>query len=224
MARGSSFHDFDEAKLQLAEEMLSSGNCTKKSICDLLGVSNNKTMERLIADYVEHRDRTKRLRAEKRKTAVSKSEVINWIESYLEGESMSDISNRFHRSQAVIKHHIDKHGALLRQSNKIDPLNPPLLPDECMADSFEDGQYVWSAKYGCVAQVIKQYKNAYRILVLSEGVQEYAYQAPEELGSLKHLEELGVNLSRFTSYTRTEEVKRLLYEAVSAANKRKDKK
>jgi hypothetical protein len=41
-----------------------------------------------------------------------------------------------------------------------------------------------------------EYGNAYRIRVWGDGIMEYAYQSPYELGRLKHLEKLGVKLEK----------------------------
>jgi hypothetical protein len=98
-------------------------------------------------------------------------------------------------------------------------LNPPELPEQCMADEFKIGQYVWSSAYNTIAIVKAKYKNAYRIQVVGNGVQEQAYQPPYELGDLTHLEDLGVNLASFEDYMKSEDVKLKLYETMSKANK-----
>lgn len=198
---------------------------TKKGACDILGVSNNKTMERLIQNKADSLATSKRIRAEKRGTPVLKDELVLIIMDYLNGYSLSDLSNIYFRSTDLIKHQLNKNGAMLRSVGSIDPLNPPILPDECYADEFKTDQYVWSAKYGCIAQVKAKYKNAYRIQVMGNGRQEQAYQPAYELGSLMHLEKLGVKLSALEDYMRLDEVQATVANTMREANKRfKDEK
>lgn len=220
MARKKTYNDITEDKYLEAINWLENGG-TKKGACQILGVSSNPTMERLINEYIEGKERDKRLRAEKRKTAISDNEVVEWVTSYLNGASLVDLSNTYYRSADVIKDRLDKAGALLRNQEKIDPLAPPMLPEACVADTFEVGQYVWSAKYGCLAQVMRCVKeDVYRIQVIGNGRQESAYQPSWELGCLKHLEKIGVKLTAFADYMEGDEVKITLNQTMREANKR----
>lgn len=173
---------------------------TKKGACEILGVGNNKTMERLIEEFTERKEIDRKMRAKKRREPILKSDVASWITDYLQGDTFTDLSERYYRSANVIKSRIEQAGALLRTNEKINVLFPPLLPMECVAESFEPGQIVWSAKYGCAVEVMTEYKGAYRIRVATPAIQESSYQDVAELGSLKHLEELGVDLSVLIRY------------------------
>jgi len=219
MAR-KTYGNIAEDKYLEAIDWIAEGG-TKKGACDILGVKSNPVMERLINEYIEGKARDKRLRAEKRKIAITDSEVVDWITSYLNGCTLGDLSNTYYRSIDVIKERIERHGALLRQQEKIDLLNPPLLPDLCVAESFKVGQYVWSAKYACIAQVMRVVSpDAYRIQVLGNGRQESSYQPSWELGDLTHLEKLGVKLEAFEDYMRLEEVQATVAQTMRDANKR----
>jgi hypothetical protein len=142
----------------------------------------------------------KKMRAKMRKTAIKQSDIANWITDYLQGSTFTELSERYYRSANIIKHRIDIAGGLLRVNEKINPLAPPMMPEACVADSFEVGEIVWSAKYGCAAEVCGLYKGAYRIRVATPTVQEFAYQAFYELGSLKHLREIGVDIDILIKY------------------------
>lgn len=214
-------HITDEMFIK-ANEWLQAGG-TKKGACDILKVSNNKTMERLIEDHYEGKANAKRLRAKKRATAVADHELVLIIMDYLNGYSLTELSDRHFRSVDLIKHHLEKNGAMLRFHGKIDPTNPPVLPDQCFAETFEDGEYVWSSKYGCIAQVKCKYKNAYRIQIMGNGRQEQAYQPNYELGSLKHLEAIGVKLEALEDYMVGDDVKVTLATTMREANKRASK-
>jgi|TARA_R110000764_G_scaffold91280_2_gene174339 hypothetical protein len=218
MAKRKIYNNITEEHYIKAIDWLEGGG-TKKGACDILGVKSNSVMSRLVEEYLDKKEVDKVQRSKKRKTAVSKDEVVMWITDYLNGYGLQELSDTHYRSTDVIKDHLEKNGAMLRFNGKIDPLHPPLMPDQCMSESFDDGQYVWSAKYGCIAQIKGKYKNAYRIQVLGNGLQEQSYQSPVELGCLKHLEELGVNLAAFEDYMKLEEVQHNLANTLRAANK-----
>ena len=218
MARRKVYNNITEEHYLKAIEWLEGGG-TKVGACDILGVKSNSVMSRLVEEYLDKKEVDRVQRSRKRKLAVSKDEVVIWITDYINGFGLQELSDTHFRSTDVIREHLEKNGAMLRTHGKIDPLHPPLMPDQCISESFEDGQYVWSAKYGCIAQIKGKYKNAYRIQVLGNGLQEQSYQSPVELGCLKHLEELGVNLAAFEDYMKLEEVQHNLANTLRAANK-----
>lgn len=196
---------------------------TKKAACEMLGISyNTKKLQELMERYELRDEAAKAARAAKRKQPVTQQEVVWWITAYLQGNPVSEIAESHFRSEAVIKLHLEKHGALLRHA-RVDRLNPPLIPEQCISDEFQIGEYVWAAAYNCVAEVRGFYKDAVRIHVLSPDVQEFSYQPSYNLGSLRHLKELGVDLNAFTSYIRGPEVIEAVNEAVRNANKRAGK-
>ncbi|AJF40866.1 hypothetical protein [Vibrio phage JSF12] len=124
--------DISDEQFKKAIEWLDNGG-TKKGACEILGVSNNKTMEQRIAEWKSSQETSARLRKEKRKQACSPEERANLIEAYFDGDSFTDISERFYRSVAYVKHILYLSGALLRENSaEASPLNVPLLPDECV--------------------------------------------------------------------------------------------
>ena len=207
---------------------------TKKGACEILGIAyNTKRLDTLIEDHITRRDAEKRLRATKRKTAITPDESIAMITDYLRGESMQDLSNSYYRSVSVIKQHIEKCGADLRQSEAIDELRPPLLPEICDTDYFDVGEYAWSAKYGCIVRICKEVHSpqckAYRIRVIKENDAFYSCQPVFDLGSLRHIK--GIDWKNLSSNILTdpdgnplndEEIQQSINKAVHAANKRKD--
>lgn len=212
-------HEISEEQYKKAIAWLENKG-TKKGACEILKVSANKTMERLIEEFIDGQANSKRLRAKKRATAMQDPELVEIIMDYLNGFSLSELSDRHFRSIDIIKYHLDKCGAMLRHIGSINPLNPPVLPDQCFEQDFEEGQYVWSAKYGCVAQIKAKYKNAWRIQVMGNGREEQAYQAASELGSLKHLETIGVNLAALGDFMSKDEVNDTINKTMYEANKR----
>lgn len=213
--------DITPEKYQQAIDLLENGG-TKKAACEILGIRYNTTrLTKLLEQHTEDLARDKRLRAKKRKEPVTKEELVSMIEDYLSGSSFDEIARTSYRSTQVIKYHLEKHGALLRHTS-YNELLPPMLPEQCISESFEDGEYVWSAKYNSVAKVISKFKNAYRIKIVNEHMNQYSYQPAEELGSLKHLMELGVNVKGLIKGAiSSDEITVLLNEAVRSANKMK---
>lgn len=225
MAKKRNYGDITEEQYQTAIQWLEEGG-TKKGACDIMRVGSNPIMERLITEYIDRKVIDRELRAKKRKTAVLQPEVAEFITMYLNGYSLSDLSDTFYRSTSVIKLHLQKHGALLRQQETINPLSPPLMPDACMTDSLDPGQYVWSAKYGCIAKVDKQFnEDTYRVMILGDGIRQYSYQHVSELGSLRHLEAIGVNPEALVGFEMTsDEIQQSINRAVLEANKRSKEK
>jgi hypothetical protein len=196
---------------------------TKKAACEMLGMSYNTTkLAQLISQFETRIEAEAEVRAKKRKEPVSPQEVVWWITDYLRGSSLSELSESYFRSEAVIRLHLEKHGAMLRKP-KVDRRNPPMLPEQCISEDFTEGQYVWAAAYNCVAVVKGFYKGAVKIMVLSDGIQEHSYQPAYDLGSLKHLADLGVDLTKFTAYLSGPEVIAAVNDAVRAANRRAGK-
>lgn len=204
-----------------AIRMLENGS-TKKAVCEFIGIPyNTSRLATLLEDYVNGVERDKEQRRLRRGKPVSQDEVVNIIEAYFSDDSISDIANRFYRSEVLIKTVLERYGALLRD-NKADPLNPSFLPDNAVAESFNIGELVWSAAYNCIAEIkAKCGENGYRVYLLDRDNHRYTNQYTYDLGSLKHLEALGVDTKRFGSIMGREEVITLLNEAVLNANKNK---
>ena len=215
--------EVDDKKIPAAIQMLDEGS-TKKDVCAFLGIAyNTARLGTLIEEYISGVERNKEQRRLRRGKPVSQDEVVNAIEAYMSGDSISDIADRFYRSEVMIKSILEKHGALLRD-NKADPLNPSFLPDNAVAESFEIGELVWSAAYSCVAEIkAKCGEDGYRIYLLDRDNHRYSNQYTYDLGSLKHLESLGVNITKLGSIMPRDEVVALLNEAVRGANKNNDR-
>jgi hypothetical protein len=218
MARAT---EVDSKKIPTAIQMLDDG-ATKKDVCAFLGMAYNTTrLGVLIEEYLSGVERDKEQRKKRRGKPISQDEVVNIVEAYFADDSISDIANRFYRSEVMIKAVLEKHGALLRD-NKADPLNPSFLPDNAVAESFEIGEHVWVAAYNCVGEIrAKCGEEGYRVYLLDRDNHRYTNQYTYDLGSLRHLQDLGVDTKRFGSFMGREEVVTLLNEAVRGANKNK---
>lgn len=186
---------------------------TKKAACEALGFltpagnPQYKKLETAIEEFKVRKAADKRIRAKKRTEAFTDREISDMISMYLAGQSLASLSEHFYRSIAVIKYRLELAGALLRRTSSPDTTemdsrtkpehceyeNPILLPEKCVVESHNIGDMVWSTRYAQLAKVVKEVQpGVYRIFMSSEGQRKYAYQPTEELGSLKHLQDLGV--------------------------------
>lgn len=195
---------------------------TKKAACEMLGVSSNPTMERLIEEWRDNQRISAEMRKKKRGTLIEGIELANVIDAYLSGESYDAIGDRFYRSTNMIKMVLSKHGALLRVNGEVDPLAPPEIPEEAMKEVFEVGEHVWVPGYQCIGEVRKALDNpvgAYRVFLLSESKQHNVNYMYWDLASVKHLEDLGVNVKGLGFKWNRDDVVTLVNEAVRAALK-----
>lgn len=250
---------------------------TKKGACDILGVGNNKTMEARIEEWKDMQETAARLRKEKRKTACSPQERANLIESYFDGDTFKELSDRYYRSVAYIKHILELSGALIRSRGEKNPLSPPLLPEECVllepdfrvrerismecaslaefetrkVQVFKEkglsqqdvvevrsyagkwnttcaldikGEVVWLPGYQCLAEVVrevptKQEGKAYQLYLLEQDHHQFVNVMYWDIGSLRHLEELGAKLSSRGTYTRSIECIEAINKALKLAKK-----
>lgn len=169
---------------------------TKKYVCGILGIAyNTKRLQTIIDSHLDRLVFEKTQKAKRRGKPVLKPEAASMVESYLVSGSLEAVAKSHYRSTATVKSTLREHGALLK-SAKTDYFNPLMLPEQCVTSTLEEGSLVWSSRYNAPAEIVKSYGGAvYKIWVLSTNGQ-YAFQPIEELGCLKHLEDLGVNILR----------------------------
>ena len=84
-----------------------------------------------------------------------------------------------------------------------------------------DGELVWVPAYQCLGEVIKQIPSkgdtAYRVLLLDGSLQRNVHVAYWDLCSLRHLQDLGVNVLALGSCLKNDEVTQALNAALKAA-------
>lgn len=219
--RKKNANEIPDEKFKEAIQWLEDGK-TKKGACEILGVSSNPTMERLIEEWQDNQRVAAEMKKKKRGTLIEGVELANIIDAYLFGESYERIAERFYRSVNMVRMTLARHGALLRVNGDVDPLVPPAIPEECMKEVFEVGEHVWVPGYQCIGEVKKALDNpvgAYRVYLLSEAKQQYVNYMYWDLASVKHLEELGVDIKSLGFKWSKEDVAELVNAAVKAALK-----
>ena len=153
----------DEANLNRVSALLNQDNpITKKEACEMLNISYNTTrLSRILDEHnevVSYREVRKSQNRGKKATTL---EIKEAIESYLNGETVSDISKRLFRSTTFVKNILDRVG-VPEKLPKTKRKGPAYLPDECVSESFEEGEKVWSASYHAPAIIKQEYTKEYQ--------------------------------------------------------------
>ena len=121
---------------------------TKKEACDILNISYNTTrLQKIIEEYDERKDYTKKRKAGLRGRPASAGEISEACSSFLSGDTISDISKRLFRSPSFVRSILERVGVPSRPSNKEERLNTHYFPDECVSEDFSLGEIAWSAQY-----------------------------------------------------------------------------
>ncbi len=174
---------------------------TKKAACETLNISYNTTrLNRIIQEYKDKIEFTKKRFAQNKGKAFSDLEIKELVSDYLNGDSITKISNNLYRTVHTVKKQI-KELNLPERTTKANYFNPDLIPDEAVSEEFEKGELVWSARYSAVAEVDGWWENGidscgYRIFVFGKH-NEFAYQPWWELGKLDVIKHFNLKAENF---------------------------
>lgn len=172
---------------------------TKKEACQILGMSYNTTrLAQVIEDYEHKRELDRKRRSEKRGKAATQDEVVYAITEYINGETVDAISKALYRSSHFVKSILEQHHVPIRKSSH-DYFHPELIPEGAIRERFRVGEVVYSARYDSTARIDheafdQRHGWVYRVWLLADKWQQFAYQPASELASLEHLRELGVRV------------------------------
>lgn len=214
MKRGVKAKDhekLDDANIQKVSDLLEADKpITKKEACEILNISYNTTrLKKIIEEYKDRIARRKARFEKNRGTALRPDEIRIIVEGFLVGQTISDISEMVARSPSIVNNVLDSHGVPSRPRGD-DKHKYALLPEECVRESFSQGEIVWSARYHTSAEVIKLLgktkdglSNVYRVWVNEPSEMRarggfYHSCAATELGSLEHLKDV-IRLERIIS-------------------------
>jgi len=153
----------DEATLDRVSALLNQDNpITKKEACEMLNISYNTTrLGKILDDFNETTSYREVRKSQNRGKKATDMETREAIESYLKGETVSDISKRLYRSTTFVKNILDRVG-VPEKLPKTKRKGPAYLPDECVSESFKEGEKVWSACYHAPAIVKQRYTKEYQ--------------------------------------------------------------
>jgi len=190
---------------------------TKKEACEILNIAyNTQRLNKIIDDFLETRKFREKRRAQNKGRPASDVEIKSIAESYLEGSSIAEISKSLFRSANFVKSVIERIGIPAKKTSESQDIT--FLPEECVSETFEAGEIVWSARYNSAAKVVKEETNmdyeqkygskCYRVYVMKQSAWEeesyfgevsggfFASQPAHDLGKLNHLKQYGLNLNR----------------------------
>ena len=129
---------------------------TKKEACNILNIAYNTTrLQRIFNDYQERQDNIARRKAANRGRRADTTEIKTAITEYLAGDSVSEIAKGLFRSPSFVRSIIERTGVPQRPTSKEDKQGIDYIPDSCVADIFQVGEIVWSAKHHTTA-IIKE--------------------------------------------------------------------
>ena len=95
-------------------------------------------------------------KSQNRGKSASPSEVQEAVQDYLAGSNVSTIAKYLYRSPSFVKNILERIGVPQRPPSVEDRKQPAFLPENCVAEQFEAGEVVWSAKYHSPAVVVKK--------------------------------------------------------------------
>ena len=153
----------DEATLDRVSALLNQDNpITKKEACEMLNISYNTTrLGKILDDFNETTSYREVRKSQNRGKKATDMETKEAIEAYLSGETISDISKRLYRSTTFVKNILDRVG-VPEKLPKTKRKGPAYLPDECVSESFEKEEKVWSACYHAPAIIKQEYTKEYQ--------------------------------------------------------------
>ena len=153
----------DEANLTRVSALLNQDNpITKKEACEMLNISYNTTrLGKILEDFNDTMSFRETRKSQNRGKKATIEETREAIEAYLSGETISDISKRLYRSKTFVKNILDRVG-VPEKLPKTKRKGAAYLPDECVSESFDEGEKVWSACYHAPAIVKKKYTKEYQ--------------------------------------------------------------
>ena len=171
---------------------------TKKEACAILGIAYNTTrLGTLIEKHKEKKARDAERRAALRGKPATDSEISYIIQEYLEGATVTSLAERSYRSAQFVNNILEKYGVPIR-AKAHDYFRPEMVPESAMRESFAMNEIVYSMRYDSLARIdaelVQDDRFVYRVWLVSDKWQQFAYQPVEELASLEHLRTLGVKI------------------------------
>ena len=135
---------------------------TKKVACDMLNISYNTTrLDRILEDWLDTQAYITKRKSMNRGKPATNAEIGEAVMAYLQGVTIADIAKSLYRSPSFVKNIIERIGVPQRLSSKEEQSEIDYLPDECVSDSFEVGEIVWSARYHTAATIVRELDTNY---------------------------------------------------------------
>jgi len=136
---------------------------TKREACNILNISyNTSRLNKIIEDFHDQKEyRAKRV-SQNRGRAARPDEIQDIIREYLSGENISNIAKGLYRSPAFVKSILERIGVPQRPTQVEGRRQEYFLPEECVAEDFEEGEIVWSAAHHAPAVINRKMSKDYQ--------------------------------------------------------------
>ncbi len=133
---------------------------TKKEACGILNIAYNTTrLGNIISEHHETMEFRARRKAQNKGKAATKKEITDAVAGYLEGMTVADIAKSLYRSPAFVKGIIERIGVPQKLAmTDYEGRRNALLPDQCMADEFAEGEKIWAIRQNYPAIVQRELK------------------------------------------------------------------
>lgn len=171
---------------------------TKKQACEMLHISYNTTRLDSIIEQYKHKKKVEaEQRAKNRGKPPTDYEIQSCIESYLEGEPITNIAKRLYRPHIFVKNVLDRCKVPIRVPGATFFNDVPMIPEEGLSDNFTKDQIVYAVRYQSLARILHEFKDrkgnkVYNVFLMDEPLQHCAYQPTWELCDLTYLSKYGV--------------------------------
>lgn len=148
---------------------------TKKEACDILNIAyNTARLSKIIEDYEDRKAYVKKRKQGLRGRPATDAEIAEACESYLTGDTITDISKSLFRSPSFVRAILERVGVPQRPAGKDERLTAHYYPDECMSDDFAEGEIAWSATYHAAVEVKNRLTPEF--LASKKGMTQFDYE------------------------------------------------
>jgi hypothetical protein len=214
--RKKSHEKLDDANIQRVLDYLKQDKpITKKEACAMLNISYNTTrLNSIMVDFEETLEFRAKRKSQNRGRKATDYEIKQSIEMYLDEQPVSSIASALYRSSTFVRNLLDRVGVPQKRPKTLQGMREKIgyLPDECVSESFEQGEKVWCARYDLPARIIKgahdirhgctiyhvyvieltNFESKYFGFIKEGGF--HAHFASYDLGSLRHLNKYDINI------------------------------
>ena len=131
---------------------------TKKEACSILNITYNTTrLGNILTEYKHDLERTVKMKAKLRGTPATESDIKFVVQGYLQGDNVSNIATRIYRSPAFVKSIIERIGVPMKlPESDYAGIRSAMLPEQCVAESFEVGEIVWAIRKNYPAKIVRE--------------------------------------------------------------------
>jgi len=216
MIKSKSYEKLSDTNIEKVVSLLEQDNpITKKEACNILNIRYNTTrLAKIIEEWKDTQDFRQRRKAQNKGKMATKDEIRMVVQSYLDGDNISNIAQSIYRSSSFVRNIIERLGVpqKLAESDH-EGKRRAMLPEQCVSEKFQVGEKVWSPRNNKFAEVIEEFDTpyneekygcpCYRLWVLEpcDTSQTFfpwldgsrtgytSFALAYELGSLRHLKE-----------------------------------